>query len=275
MHLEVPLSIPVMGEAFVAVNNPVMLSTVNLFFESRIRSEPSESLELSFHSGRLRRSVARLMQGVLKGRFSVTVPALDDAEGDFIALASLFHVAGMENLDAILPRLLESADEKAFITISRALTSLYGGFVVCRKGEGAIPLEGCIDSPVVLKIKRRGVRLRGQIEQFSQSFPELSQPLWHALGHLVIEGGKAVRQRDAPMMGRLLTLESALAYSVGIVKLGELCRLSRFQGSLGWKAICSESITGELILASKETPEPPTYCRYGFTKEGIREVGHR
>jgi len=275
VRLKVPLSIPVLGEAFVKANNPVMFSTLDLFLESSVSIEPSNALELSLHSRRLEHSVVQLFGNTVQGKFSVTAPSFNENEdeSDLLKLASFFYVVGMEKLEPVIPSLMGRVDEKNFITLSRALTSLCGGFVVCRRGEGLLPLDGGIDAAVILKLKGGDRRLSGRLSLFSKSFAELVEPLWHALGHLVIEGGRAVRLRDAPLMGKLLTLESSLAYSMGVLDLGDLRKLSRFHGSLGWKAICSRAVGGELILAPKETPKPPSCDWHNFTLEGIREVG--
>lgn len=278
VRLSIPYSIPVLGEAFTAVKNPVMLAALDLYLNVHIANDPLKALELPIINRSLRQALARLLEEKgLRGSFTILSSNLEGFEGDFLKVAALLYLVGAEELEPDLPLLMDCLDSEAFIILARALTSLSGGFVVCRQGEGLVSIEGGIDSAVHLKMHSRQLgRRRKQGEQlnlFTESLPELAGSLWHLLGHLVLEGGRAVRQRDSLHLGRLLTLESSLAHAVGLVGLEELRSILRPAHSLGGKVICSGSLRGELILTPKETLPLPSYSRFMFAPEGVCESG--
>jgi hypothetical protein len=277
--LSIPYSIPLLGEAFTAVKNPMLLASLDLFMDVRVTHTPQEALELPIACEPLRVALGSLLEGRgVRGRFKVISDAVDGVEKDFVTASALLYLAGAEELEPDLPLVTDRLDGDAFIILARALTSLSGGFVVCRRGEGLVSVEGSLDACVHLRLRghgqARGNNLRGKPDLFSESFDELAGSLWHLLGHLVLEGGKAVRQSDAPLFGRLLTLESSLAHAAGLVGLRELCRISRPAQSLGGKIVCSGGLRGELILMPKETLPLPSYSRLTFTAEGVSKSGH-
>jgi len=272
--LAIPFSIPILGEAFTSVGNPLIISTLDFSIQVRVSKEESKDLDVPLHSP----SLKRVIEGYLKsrgisGKFSIASSIEEKAERDFLGTASLLFLSGIEGAESAVPALLSRVEGKSFITLARALTSISGGFVVCRRGEGLISLEGGVDASVHLRIRHKGRAVQRVLNSFSGSFPDLASPLWHLLGHLVLEGGKAIRESDAPTLGSLISLEGSLAHSVGLTNLRDLNMVARLRPSYGGKTICSEAFMGELILAPKETLPLTSYNRFRFTSSGVREVG--
>jgi hypothetical protein len=274
-HLAIPFSIPLLGDSFTNVKNPMIFSSIDLSYRITVVSTPLAGSELTlpiFHP-QLRIMISRILKKKgLSGSFSLSPMPSERNENDFIATASLLYLGGVDDTEQGLPALLDRADDKALIILSRALTSLSGGFVVCRRGEGLISLDGGLEAAVHLKVKGQGRGTSARLDLFSSKFPDLAQPLWHLLGHLVLEGGMAIANHDNKTMGRLLTMESSLAHSVGLVDLGELRRIECLEGSYGGKVICSSAMRGELILAPDEIPTLPSFQRFHFTQEGVHEL---
>lgn len=267
-RLSIPLSIPILGEAFVSVGSPIVTAALDFMIDVRVvRGEGPLSLPVS--SIPLRRALARYLSSKgIGGGFTVDPvsgpsPGLDP---DYLATTAILHAAGAGGDDAPL---LSQDRDKDFVTLARALTSLSGGFVVSRVGEGAVSLEGTLDASILLRTLPRR-RIRGTLAEFSSSFPELAGPLWHLAGHLAIEGGRAVGEGNAAVLGRLLRFEGALLYSLGLVKPRSLARVSH-PGSYGGKIICSEAFGGELILAPAKTLTLPGYSEFRFNTSGVRD----
>jgi hypothetical protein len=272
--LAIPFSIPILGESFTSIGNPLILSALDFFVQVGVTKEESKDLDVPLNSPSLRHAIESYLKtrGV-SGKFSIKSNIEEKTERDFLGATSLLFLSGMEGAESAVPALLSRVEGKAFITLARALTSISGGFVVCRRGEGLISLEGGIDASVHLRIQHKGLAVQRVLNSFSASFPELASPLWHLLGHLVLEGGKAVRENDAPTLGKLISLEGMLAHSLGLTRLRDLNRVVRLRPAYGGKAICSEAFMGELILAPKETLPLTSYDRFRFTSSGVREVG--
>lgn len=266
-RLSIPLSVPILGEAFIGVGSPMVTAALDFMVDVRVVWEGGP-LSVPVSSSPLRRSLARYLSSKgIGGIFTVEpvsgpFPGLDH---DYLAATAVLHAAGAGGDDASL---LSQDRDKDFIVIARALTSLSGGFVVSRVGEGAVSLEGVLDASVLLRISP-GRKIRDTFDEFSRSFPELADPLWHLAGHLAIEGGRAVGGNDAAVLGRLLRIEGALLYALGLASPACLRRVS-LPSSYGGKVICSEGVGGELILAPDETLTPPGYSKLHFNTAGVR-----
>jgi len=274
-RLAVPFSVPLLGDPFTTVKNPMIFSSIDFFVSVTVRSVPLPGPELivPIFNPQLRRTIAQILKKRgISGQLLISPQPGGKNENDFLATASLLYIGGIDNSESGLPAILDRVDDRAFFILSRALTSLSGGFVVCRRGEGLISLDGCLDASIHLKLKGSVKNTRPQLNLFSSLFPDLAEPLWHLTGHLVLEGGKAIRRGDSETMGKLLNLESSLAQSVGLVKIGDLCRTARLKGSYGKKVMCSNAMRGELILAPKEILPLPSYQSFHFTQEGVHEV---
>jgi hypothetical protein len=272
--LSIPFSVPILGEAFTSVGNPILISTLDYLIHVKVSKEESKDLNVSLHSSSLKYAIESFLRSKgTSGKFSFTTNIEEKTESDFLGAASILFLSGFENEESLVPTLLKKVKGKAFLTLVRALTSISGGFVVCRKGEGLISLEGRIKASVHLKIRHQGRVVEHVLSLFSSSYPELASPLWHLLGHLVLEGGKAIRENNALALGRLVSIEGGLAYSVGLTKLRDLNRITRVRPSYGGKPICSDVFVGELILTPEETLPLTSYNRFRFTSSGVKEIG--
>jgi hypothetical protein len=273
LRLGIPFTIPILGEAFISLNNPAMFTTLDFYTQISVKSEKADHLELMLKSPALTRVLITLLKKEgLSAKFSITSQVLDQREFDFLATTALLYIAGPDRIEPELPAIMSKLQDRDFVTLARALTSLSGGFVVCRKGEGMISLEGKMDAfaHVRLSGKRRGVK--EVLERFSEAFPELASPFWHLIGHLVLDGGAAIREGNVEKMGKLMTLESDLLYSLGLAELNDLRRLSQLNPNYGGKIICSGAMKGEVVLAPKEASSPPHYNRFKFSADGVKEV---
>jgi hypothetical protein len=274
VRLGIPFTIPILGEAFISLNNPAAFATLDFCVQVRVKSERADNLELALKSPTLMRVLITLLRKEgLSGKFSITSQLLDQREFDFLATAALLYIAGPDRIEPEIPAIMSKLQDRDFITFARALTSISGGFVVCRKGEGLVSLDGMMDAfaHVRLSGKRRGIK--EALARFSGAFPELASPFWHLMGHLVLDGGSAIREGDAEKMGKLMTLESGLLYSLGLADLNDLRRLSQMNPNYGGKIICSEATSGVIVLTSKEALPQPHYNRFKFSADGVKEVG--
>ncbi|MGA2574154.1 MAG: hypothetical protein ABSF36_08185 [Candidatus Methanomethylicaceae archaeon] len=274
VQLGIPFTIPIFGEAFISLNNPVAFATLDFCTQVRVKNERANHLELVLKSPALTRVLINLLRKEgLSGKFSIASQVMDQRESDFLATAALLYIVDPDRIEPEVPTIMSKLQDRDFITFARALTSLSGGFVVCRKGEGLVSLEGKMDAFVHVRLsgKHRGVK--EALARFSKAFPELIGSFWHLMGHLVLDGGSAIREGNSEKMGKLLTLESDLLYSLGLADLNDLRRLSQLNPNYGGKIICSEAMSGAVILTPKETLSPPHYNRFKFSADGVKEIG--
>jgi hypothetical protein len=274
VQLGIPFTIPIFGEAFISLNNPVAFATLDFCTQVRVKNERTNHLELALKSPALTRVLINLLRKEgLSGKFSITSQVLDQRELDFLATAALLYIADPDRIEPEVPAIMSRLQDRDFITFARALTSLSGGFVVCRKGEGLVSLEGKMDAFAHVRLSGKRRRVKEALARFSRAFPELVGPFWHITGHLVLDGGSAIREGNAEKMGKLMTLESDLLYSLGLVDLNDLRRLSQLNPNYGGKIICSEAMSGVVILTPKEALSPPHYNRFKFSADGVKEIG--
>jgi len=274
INLSIPFTIPLLGEAFVSSGNPLLTATLDFSINAKLIHEEQGKLEIPINSKPLRAKVARYLESHgVGGRFRIESQITNPIEQDFIGAASLLFTTGADELEADIPTLISKTNDSCFITLARSLTALSGGFVVSRKGEGLISLDGRIGAPVHIRTIRKRIFARRKLESFSCAFPDLAGPLWHLLGHLVLDGSEAIRAGDASRLGRLFSLEGALAHSAGLVGLGDLRRIASVKPAFGGKAIYSDAFAGELILAPEETLPAPSYSRFRFNQGGVKEIG--
>jgi len=272
-QLGIPFSIPILGEAFISLNNPSIFTTLDFLAQVRIVSSHSNQLELPIKSPSLRRAVARILwKDGISGRFNITSQVKDPQELDFLATAALLYLATPEIISREIPSIFERMPDKDFITLARALTSLSGGFVICRKGDGPLSLNGHLDARAHIRLNSRGRNVKGSLTRFSSSFPELADPFWHLVGHLALNGGESVQEGDPARMGRLMTLESKLLHCLGLVDARMLRDLSKPSPNYGGKILCTEAMAGVVVLTSPAVPSPPQSNRFSFTQEGIMEI---
>lgn len=274
LELEVPFSVPILGESFSSLNNPVLLATVDFFTRVRLRRRAVSAPKIAIASPHLRRALTRLLHQVgVREEVSIAAPVSDPKEMDFLTSASLIYAFNLHESPADLAPALSVEDDRAFLTLSRAMNAFAGGFTMVRRGEGAVSLEGNIDAALHLSLKKGRVRARVALESFSNRYPELAQPTWHLLGHTVMEGGRMVRESNPEGLGRLMAFEAAISHALGVVTLGTRRYAQLQPRCYGSKPISSEVMKGELILAPKETLPLPPFKRFKMTRDGVSEVG--
>lgn len=274
LKLAIPYSIPILGEAFPSLNNPVLLAALDFFTHVRLTGRPSGAPKVPISSPPLRRALTRvLVKAGITDDLHVVSQVLDARENDFVAAASVIYAYGLHESpgDLIPPPSL--TDDRSFLTLSRAMNALSGGFTVVRRGEGAVSLDGGIDAAFHLSLCRGGSKVRGALKSFACRYPELAQPTWHLIGHIVLEGGRMVRERDPEGLGRLMLLETGVSHALGLLDFGDLKPSDSLPRCYGSKPIRSEIMKGELILAPRETLPLPPFSRFNPTQEGVREVG--
>jgi hypothetical protein len=274
LKLAIPYSIPILGEAYASLNNPVLFSTLDFFTHVRLTSRPSAVPNVPISSPPLRRVLIRTLTraGINENLYLVS-QMLDQKENDFLATASIIYAFGLNETPADLIQALSLADDRSFLTLSRAMNALSGGYTVLRRGEGAVSLDGYIDAAFHLRLRRQRARVRTLLRSFSNRYPELSQPMWHLIGHIVLEGGRMVREGDPVGLGRLMHLEAGVSHALGLLDFNDIKPARPLQSCYGAKPIRSEIMTGELILTPGETLPLPQFSRFNPTQEGVREVG--
>jgi len=276
--LAVPFSIPLLGESYVSVGCPIIAASTDLALQVSCTVDGgSGPADVRIASPRLRQACMRALRAAgVSGAVSFSFPDLPPwavQDADMLATAASLYLAGPDAMESLAPSLLKGADDRAFIDLLRAMTSLSGGFVAGRRGEGVVSIEGDIGAALCADLVRRRLSVRPTIGRFSAAHPDLAEPFWHILGHLVLQGVDAIRAGDAPLLGRLMTLESRLSLAVGLTEERELLRLSRAVPSLGCKPVRCDGLAGALHLVGAGMPQPqpqsPVHQILNFNREGV------
>ncbi len=276
--LSVPYSVPLLGESYVSVGCPVIAAATGLRarVSCAIGGNSAGTVDVRITSPQLRRASQRALKAAgVSGTVSFSFPDLPPwggAEADMLAATASLYLAGSEAMESLAPSLLKSADDRTFIDLIRAMTSLSGGFVAGRRGEGLVSIDGDVGASLCANLVRRRRSVRPIIGQFSALYPDLADPFWHMVGHLVLQGIDAIRAGDAPLLGRLMTLESHLSLAVGLSDERELVRLSRSMPSLGCKLVKSDGVFGGMHLTSGGTMPPPGHLLLKFSTEGVTPI---
>jgi hypothetical protein len=225
-------------------------------------------------SAPLRKALTKALDSAgISEDISLESAATDPIESDFLATAGIIFAYGLNESPAELMPALSLADDRSFLTLSRAMSAVSGGFTVVRRGEGAVSLDGGIDASFHLSLWKARCKTAGCIQRFSRRFPELAPPTWHLLGHIILEGGRMVREGDSEGLGKLMTMEAAISNALGIA---DACDLKAECPSSGWyasKPLRCAIMTGGLILAPRETLPLRGFDRLNPTQEGIAEHG--
>ncbi len=282
--LAVPFPVPLLGEPYVSVGCPVIAAATGLTIHvSCAIDDVTDTTDVKIGSPRLRRACLRALRaagisGTVSFSFPMPLPFSGPpkwagAEADMLSVAASLYLAGSEAVEPIAPSLLKGADDRTFIDLLRAMTSLSGGFVAGRRGEGLVSIDGNVDAALHATLVRRRRSVRPILGRFSAAYPELADPFWHIVGHLVLQGIDAIRAGDAPMLGRLMTLESRLSLAVGLSDERDLLRLSRSMPSLGCKPVRGDGLSGGLHLIGPGMPHPPGRPILNFTQVGITHDG--
>ncbi len=285
-NLAVPFAVPLLGEPYVSVGCPVIAAATGL--TTRIScaiDDATGTTDVKIRSPRLKNACLRALRAAgISGTVSFSfpfplplpcagIPSWAGAEADMLSVAASLYLAGSEAVEPIAPSLLKGADDSTFLDLLRAMTSLSGGFVAGRRGEGLVSIDGNVDAALHATLVRRRRSVRPILGRFSAAYPELADPFWHIAGHLVLQGIDAIRAGDAPMLGRLMTLESRLSLAVGLSDERDLLRLSRSMPSLGCKPVRGDGLSGGLHLIGPGMPHPPGRPILNFTQAGITHDG--
>jgi len=268
IKLLIPFSLPLLGESYLDLGNPVLISTINFFTEVNVQLDQSAEAHVPLSSPSLKRVVEDHLNSIGKHITFQVSPS----GNDYLTLTSVLYIAASESLDDYAPFLVGRLNGSSLMTMVRSLSAISGGFVLCRKGEGLISLGGNLDASVMLVVKKSRRLLRSAAKRFHDTFPELSQPLWHTLGHIVIEGGKATKENNAKKVGHLMIIESAISCAIGLIKPKDLARLSRVKASYGAKMVYLGEMSGDLILSSMEALPLGHSQKFHFTTKGVDEI---
>jgi len=280
--LAVPFSIPLLGESYVSVGCPIIAASTGLALRvSCAVNGAAGPADVRIASPRLRKACMRALRAAgISGTVSFSFPDLPPwavHDADMLATAASLYLAGPDAMESLAPSLLKGADDRAFIDLVRAMTSLSGGFVAGRRGEGVVSIEGDMGAALCAGLVRKRLSVRPTIGRFSAAHPDLAEPFWHILGHLVLQGVDAIRAGDAPLLGRLMTLESRLSLAVGLTEERELLHLSRSVPSLGCKPVRCDGLSGALHLVGAGMPQPqpqpqsPARQILNFNREGVTQ----
>ncbi|MGF3498427.1 MAG: hypothetical protein ACQXXL_02245, partial [Candidatus Methanosuratincola sp.] len=108
------------------------------------------------------------------------------------------------------------------------------------------------------------------VSRFSRAFPALSDPMWHLLAHLVLEGVNAIQRSDLSSLGRAFSLEASLLYATGQIALSDLQRISEIR-SLGSKIIVSPTLVADVAIPAEDAL-PDDFQVVHFSYEGVKEI---
>ncbi|MEM0285851.1 MAG: hypothetical protein QXW34_01755, partial [Candidatus Methanomethyliaceae archaeon] len=229
IRLSIPFSIPILGEAFIDTNNPALFSTISFLIEAEISFYNSNKIVIPI----IDKSIKKIMENYFSKKNLYFEFNINPPNNDFISLTSILYLIG------------DKISEYDIVELMRALTALSGGFVIFRKNEGIISINGKLDSTIFINLKNKNKSQNRIIKKFANEFPELYQPMLHTIGHITIEGGKAVRDGDSKKLGRLMLIESGISLTMGLVKPKDLMSVSKIKNIYGGKVILAGDVLGE------------------------------
>ncbi len=271
IKLDVPFTVPLLGEAFVEAGTPLLTAALGFSWRVTVKKSDSQNLSIPISSPHLKKMLSKFLasQG-LDGYYSISGPHEGGPDQDFVNAAALLYLTECDAIEENLPQLLKKAGPWDFVTVARALTSLSGGVVASRQGEGFLSIESTASGPICLRILP-GRRLdETPVSKFSKDFPALSDPMWHLLAHLVLEGINAIQRGDLAALGRAFSLEASLLYATGQIALSDLQRVSEIP-SLGSKIIVSPTLVADVAIpAGGALPEDFQVVRLSY--EGVKEI---
>uniref|UniRef100_A0A7J3UXJ4 Uncharacterized protein n=1 Tax=Candidatus Methanosuratincola petrocarbonis (ex Vanwonterghem et al. 2016) TaxID=1867261 RepID=A0A7J3UXJ4_9CREN len=271
IRLDVPFTVPLLGEAFVEAGTPLLTAALGFSWRVTVKKSESPKLSIPISSPYLKKILSKFLasQG-LDGYYSVSGPHEGGSDQDFVNAAALLYLTECGAIEESLPQLLKRAGSWDFVTAARALTSLSGGVVASRQGEGFLSIDSTTSGPICLRILP-GRRIdETPVSKFSKEFPALSDSMWHLVAHLVLEGIGAIQRGDLAALGRAFSLEASLLYATGQIALSDLQRISGIP-SLGSKVIVSPALVADLAIPS-EGVLPDDFQMVRFSYEGVNEI---
>lgn len=263
IKLRIPFSLPILGESFADINNPVVLSTIDFFTDVDVFFKKSSEIQLPLSDPLIKRLIINYLK-----KKEIFLEINVNPTNDFFVLTSLFYLIGMEEIENDISFFINKLKSSALITLFRVLTSLSGGFTICRKNEGIISIDGDINASLLISLKNKKRSSLRLIKKFENNFPELYNPLIHTIGHIAIEGGKAIRDGMTKRLGDLMNIESMLLCIFNFIKPKSLPLI---KNSYGTKIIASGDITGSIILVPKRLLYK-NYQSFDFIDIGVKEI---
>lgn len=118
--------------------------------------------------------------------------------------------------------------------------SSMGGFIAFRRSEGWLRIESKADFELVVgdtKIERSTKELVARVRSLKESFPDVINPIIHAIGHISIEAAKALREGDIESVGKLMDVNHGALWALGVSHetLDRLVYAAKKAGALGAK----------------------------------------
>lgn len=270
IKLDVPFTVPLLGEAFVEVGNPMITAALDFSWHVTVKESHSEMPSVPIKSPFLNKAVSRFLssQG-LGGCYSVSGPHVGGSDQDYVNAAALLYLTECDAIESDLQPLLKKAGSGDFITAARALTALSGGIVASRQGEGFLSIDSGTSGPICLRILPEPYHSE-VLDKFSKEFPGLSDPMWHLLAHLVLVGIDAIQGGDIAALGRALSLEASFLHATGQITLADLQRISEIP-SYGSKVVVSPTLVADLAIPlDRKLPDDLQVMR--FTYDGVTEI---
>jgi len=271
IRLDIPFTVPLLGESFVEAGTPLLTAALAFSWRVTVKKSPSQKLSIPISSSSLNKILSKFLasQG-LEGHYSISGPHEGGPDQDFVNTAALLYLTECEKIEADLPRLLKKAGPWDFVTAARSLTSLSGGFVASRQGEGFLSIDSAPPGPICMRILPGRCINETPVSRFSREFPALSDPMWHLLAHLVLEGINSIQRGDLAALGRAFSLEASLQYATGQITLSDLQRVTAFR-SLGSKIIVSPTLVADLVIPAEEDLSGE-FQLVRFSQEGVKEI---
>jgi len=118
--------------------------------------------------------------------------------------------------------------------------STYGGVIAFRRDEGFVPLKTPTSIPIVIgntKIERSTGDLVRHVRELRELYPNVINPLIHAIGHISIMAAEALGKGDLLQLGNLMNINHGLLVAIGVSNenLDRLVAVAKGAGALGAK----------------------------------------
>ena len=118
--------------------------------------------------------------------------------------------------------------------------STYGGVIAFRRDEGFVPLKTHTRISIIIgntKIERSTGDLVRHVRKLRELYPNVINPLIHAIGHVSVMAAEALRKGNLSQLGNLMNINHGLLVAIGVSNenLDRLVAVAREAGALGAK----------------------------------------
>lgn len=118
--------------------------------------------------------------------------------------------------------------------------STYGGVIAFRRDEGFVPLKTHTRISIIIgntKIERSTGDLVRHVRKLRELYPNVINPLIHAIGHVSVMAAEALRKGNLSQLGNLMNINHGLLVAIGVSNenLDRLVAVARGAGALGAK----------------------------------------